>query len=408
MPVDSTDRKGAWLARSGLPGWVALLAVMSATLPATSASAQSVPAVSGRVIDDRTGRPIAGAVVRILGTDLEALTDGNGSFAIRGLPTGERHLALEHLAYGAHIRVLLVEPASDFAFEIRLSPEAIELAPLIVEAPTELEARRLSTGFSMSEVVREEIDQAVRIGQTLPELLRDRLPGALVRGPCILTRGARGGDCEVAIILDDIAVSDPASVLALMPISDIERLELISPGEASARYGNLGANGVLLIETLRGTRARRNPRDARRLSGLDWSLEPEPYRWRRVLAGTFLANAAGLGVSLALSEKCFRLTREASLALRTECNGFETMSAGFLSIALPSVAGALAARWAGGTTRSRGRVMPAAVTGGLGLLAGYMLVIQGDSKTHAAGVVTLSVAVPVLAALSDRAFRSLR
>ena len=54
--------------------------------------------MSGRVIDDRTERPVSEAAVRIVGTELAVLTDANGIFAIRGVPTGEQQLALVQLA----------------------------------------------------------------------------------------------------------------------------------------------------------------------------------------------------------------------------------------------------------------------------------------------------------------------
>jgi len=344
--------------------------------------------------------------VRIVGTELEALTDANGSFAIEGVPTGEQQLSFEHIAYGTHTRTILVAPEADLAFHVRLSQRALELAPLVVESLTELEGRRISTGFSMNEVLRDEIDQATRRGQSLSQLLRDRLPGASVRGPCIDTRGVRGGRCEVQIIIDGVPIADPGSLLATMPISNIERIEMLSAGEAGARYGSLGANGVLLIETRQGTQ--RGREDERRLSGFDWSLEQESYRWKRVLASALLANAVGVGVSLALSDRCFRLTEASSFGLRAECSGVGAMGAGFLSLGLPGIVGGLAARWAGTTSRSRGRLLPSVATSTLGLLVGYMLVIHGDPWARAAGVVTLGVAVPVLATLSDRAFRTLR
>jgi hypothetical protein len=392
--------------RTVLPLMVLLVGVLWAAFSVTSASAQSTAAVSGRVIDDRTGRPVSEATVRIVGTELDVLTDANGSFAIGGVPTGEQQLAFEHIAYGTHTRTILVALGGDLAFQVRLSQRALELAPLVVESLTELEGRRISTGFSMNEVLREEIDQAATRGQNLSELVRDRLPGASVRGPCIDTRGVRGGRCEVVIIIDGVPIADPGSLLATMPISNIERIEMLSAGEAGARYGSLGANGVLLIETRQGTWGGRE--DERRLSGFDWSLEQEPHRWKRVLASAVLANAVAVGVSLALSDRCFRLTETPSLGLRPECGGVGAMSAGFLSLGLPSVVGGLAVRWAGTTSRSRGRLLPAVATSTLGLLVGYMLVIHGDPWARAAGAVTLGIAVPVTATLSDRAFRTLR
>lgn len=295
-------------------------------------------------------------------------------------------------------------------FEVRLSQRAIELAPLVVESLSELDERRVSTGFSMNEVVADEIDEAARTGQTLNELLRDRLPGAFTRGSCLESRGARAGSrCrEVRVIMDGVPVSSTSALLSTMPISNIERVELLSAGEAGARYGSFGGNGVLLIETKRGIRPDRLQPEGERLTGFDWSLETEPYSWPKVFGAAFLANALGLGISYALSSDCFRVTEEASLGLRTVCDGFKTTAAGFVSLGLPSVAGSLAARWAGSTARSRGRVLPMAVAGALTAMSGYLLVIHGDPAAEATGAVMLGITVPALMTLSDRVFRSLR
>jgi hypothetical protein len=69
-------------------------------------------------------------------------------------------------------------------------------------------------------------------------------------------------------------------------------------------------------------------------------------------------------------------------------------------------------RWAGGTTQSKGRILPSIVLGTATATAGYMLRIHGehhDSElTRTAGHVVLGVGVPLSVTLSDRLFRVLR
>ncbi len=390
-----------------VPGFLATS--LFVTFPG-DAHAQAAGSVSGLVVDDQTGRPISEAIVRIMGTEIQVLTGESGAFLLSMVPVGERQLRLEHLAYGEHTRRVLVEPDSELKFEVRLSQQAIELAPLVVETLSELERRRESTGFSMNEVVAEEIDQAARTGQTLSELLRDRLPGAFIRGSCLESRGPTGGSrCrEVRIVLDGIPISAPGTLLSTMPISNIERVELLSAGEAGARYGSLGGNGVLLIETKTGRRPDRMRDDEDRLTGFDWSAEAEPYGWPKVFGSAFLLNAIGMGISYAMYSDCFQLTGESDLGLRTVCGGVKTTASGFVSMGLPSLAGSFGARWAGSTSRSHGRLLPMAVGAMLTTMSGYLLVIYGQPTAEAVGGVILSIGVPAVITLSDRVFRTLR
>ena len=53
-------------------------------------------------------------------------------------------------------------------------------------------------------------------------------------------------------LVDGMRLPDPASLLNEMNPVNVETVQLISPSDAALRYGNQGANGVLLITTRRG------------------------------------------------------------------------------------------------------------------------------------------------------------
>jgi hypothetical protein len=384
---------------------------------AQAAGAQTpTGSIVGRVIDQGSQQPIPDVVVRVDGLAVQVVTDGDGMFLLLSVPIGERSLTIQHLSYGQHTRTVLVEPGEDLRLEARISQRAIELAPLVVEALNPLERRRVTSGFGVNEVVRDEIAEAARTGQSLSELLRDRLPGALMRGgtrgsACLEVRGARrGGRCnEVMVMLDGVQISNPGFLYTTMPLEQIERLELVSAGEAGARYGSAGGFGVLLIETRQGPRpSRAGLEEERRLSGFDWSQEAEPYRWGRVWISSFLANAIGLGLSVAVARECFWVPETGSLGLRTRCGGAATVAVGALSMGLPTLGGSLAARWGGSTERSQGRVTASALSGALALTSGYLLMLHGSPVTETVGGALLALGVPTLITLSDRVFRVLR
>ena len=383
---------------------------------AVALEAQGTGTVSGRVIDGQTQRPISNVLVRVADTEIESLTDEAGLFALPGISPGNRRLVMEHLSYGEHSRQVLVQAGASLRLEARITQRAIELAPLVVETLTELQRRRVTTGFAMREVVREEIDAAARTGQDLSELLRDRMPSAYIRpgargSACLETRGGRRGGArcnEVTVMLDGIQVSDPGYLYTTMPLSNIERLELLSVAEAGARYGSVAGGGVLLIETRQGPRPT-DPIAAKTVNArFDWSQEESSHPWKRSLLSSFAANAIGFAVTLRLADHCLWLTESGTLGLRTRCNGAATTGIGFLGMGLPAFGSSLAARWGGTTTRSKGRLTPAALAAGLTLMSGYILIINGTDASQAAGAALVTVGVPVLTVLSDRVFRQLR
>lgn len=409
----------------------AVLVTLLAVLPGLGAAsgpllAQDRPAqperlpgvVSGRVVDQGSGAPISEVLIRVEDTAIEALSDERGRFTLSDVPAGQQRLLLSHLAYGEHARLVLVPEADRMIVEARISTQAIELAPLLVETLTEVDRRQATTGAQVNEVERPEIDLAHRTGQNLGELLRQEIPGASVRqgwfgGACVEFRGARatGGRCrEMTVFLDGVRIADPGLLLATLSPNDVESMEILSPAEAGARYGSVSGNGVLLIETRRPPRP--GARDPNRTSAeatlFDWSGESNPYAWKRTMATSFLANALGVGAGLALAHQCLWRTEAGSLGLRTRCGGAATTSIGFLALGLPALGSALAAQWGGATDRSAGRVTPMSLTAALGVASGYMLIIHGTETSQVAGSVVLGLGVPVLTTLADRIFRALR
>ena len=401
------------------PRWPSSLAVVLLTcgiaLP-RPAAAQSAGTLSGRVVDSRTGQPIPDVEVAVPSIGVRELTDREGFFVLLGIPAGGQDLVFDHLAYGRHTRQVSVEADDELVLEARLSQRAIELGPLMVEALSELERRRVTSGFAMNEVLREEVELAQRKGQTLSELLRDRLPGALVRpgqagSACLESRGFRsgGGSCRgVTVILDGVQIAAPGFLYATMPLDQIERIELLSVGEAGARYGSAGGRGVLIIETRQGPRSVAPTSERKKISGLDWSAETEPYKWGRVFASSWVATTIGIGTSLLAARQCLSVTRAGSLGLRTRCNGGVTAGLGFLSLSLPTAGGTFAAQWAGRTDRSEGQLTVSAVAATLIVTSGYLLLIHGGDLSETAGVIVLSIGVPAVTTLADRAFRFLR
>ena len=209
-------------------------------------------------------------------------------------------------------------------------------------------------------------------------------------------------------------IRNPANIYATLPIETIESIEVVQPSEAGARFGTGSMWGALIIET---RRPGRNPDDEARRWVLgpqryDWSLEPAPHRTRRVFLGSAVGNAAGLAAGLAVASRCIGFRGRDEDALFTECSATTTMMVTATAVALPALGSALGARLGGETERSRGTLGAALIGAAVTIIPGYALGIAGQREEteflESLGMVTLTVAVPLVATLTDRLFRAER
>ncbi len=404
------------------------LALVGILSPATPGDAQELRSIQGRVVDLETGEGIPDVLVRAAGTQLEATTGASGAFLLEGLPAGERLLVFSHLGYGEHQQVVPVGNEGA-GFEVRLSVEAIEIAPLVVETTTRDARERRARGSSSNIVDYERIQRSLGTSRHLGDLLRQVVPGIKMRqsndpsstGVCLEFRAAQsmsmmGRPCEhPKVYLDGVPVSSPDQLYGMLSLHTIEQLEVIPPGEAGARFGTGSLYGVILITTQRpGVRGPDNEVVPTYVSPssrhFDWTQDPVGHNTQRVFLGAFLGNAIGIGAGTALAARCIGV--DAKDELFTSCSNFETAGVALTALVLPAIGSALATRWAGGTERSVGRLGPATFGAAIGLVPGYAFALATEGTesevVNAVGYAFLFAAVPVLVTGADRLFRKLR
>ncbi|HEX8243874.1 MAG TPA: carboxypeptidase-like regulatory domain-containing protein, partial [Longimicrobium sp.] len=125
---------------ASLCGRIAGVAALAAlTLAARPAGAQEVT-VSGRVADAVNGQPLAGAVVKVGDDRHSAITDAQGSFAVRGVRPGERTVWANALGYEMSAGPVTVGENGQ-EVELLLDPNPIRLAG-ITATVNRFEARR--------------------------------------------------------------------------------------------------------------------------------------------------------------------------------------------------------------------------------------------------------------------------
>jgi hypothetical protein len=103
------------------------------------ASAQSGVSFRGRVIDASTGAPMNQAIVRVPVSGKYTLTNADGLFRIDGVPRGLQNVVVVNLGYGELSVRLNVQP--DSVYTISISPQPIQLAPVVVVASRFMDQR---------------------------------------------------------------------------------------------------------------------------------------------------------------------------------------------------------------------------------------------------------------------------
>lgn len=116
---------------------------LCALLLASRAPAQSTSALTGRVVDDRTGQSLAGVEVSIAAISRSVSTDSSGQFALRHIASGRYQVALRKVGYQHSATTITITGADGPEQLLRLAPAPTELSRVyVVTAPTD---RRLAS-----------------------------------------------------------------------------------------------------------------------------------------------------------------------------------------------------------------------------------------------------------------------
>ena len=266
------------------PAWSAAMARRSAVLPLALLALAAWPVraqvvLQGRVIDDSTEQPIAGARLILLNhygkTAGYQETDSLGRFRFTPHDNGRYGLDVRAVGYRPALRTVLwmLEDRNFAGLEVRLTPHVALLAPVEVvamSAPSKSPVlanmewrRRHGLGFMIS---RQEIEErhplrVTDILQETPGVTVDRQGSGASRrvihlGPPM--PGPGGGDCPAQIFLDgmlatrNVAGGD-VTVDDLVDPADVEAIEIFK-GLASvpAEFLNPQSRcGVIAIWTKR-------------------------------------------------------------------------------------------------------------------------------------------------------------
>ncbi|MGD8319113.1 MAG: carboxypeptidase regulatory-like domain-containing protein [Gemmatimonadota bacterium] len=223
--------------------------------------------VVGTVEDYSSGRPLAGATLSVVGTDIRQVTDSTGAFVLDGLPPGRHLIRTEYLGYASHTDSVTVFSQETVEAEVRLSQEALEVEGLVVTARSRFGKRTsLATNKRADLITRAEIEPLLPRVQSTGDLLRQmNTPGLMIRevqvtdasgvvvpGLCVeLSRRTRGsiGCNQAAVFLNGVIMPYPEQILQDIDPNSIDRIEILSPIDAQFQFGTVAGNGAVLIYT---------------------------------------------------------------------------------------------------------------------------------------------------------------
>jgi hypothetical protein len=231
--------------------------------------------ISGRLVDDASGRPIAGATIELEGTEGAWLSDNGGRFRIDDVTVGSHEAAISHIAFGRPQLVLTVEQGITTHADIRLEPRAIAVEPIAVEISRRVQHLE-TNGFyeredrSLGQFVTPD-ELARQPWRRFSEVLRT-VPGLELRSVCtpycsqsIRMAGSTQSDCAVTFYIDGRRVNvqpkpassrlEPRGLIDLDAIatgSDLAAVEVYR-GIAQTPAQFYGRCGSIVIWTKRGT-----------------------------------------------------------------------------------------------------------------------------------------------------------
>lgn len=245
-----------------------LMLFMGAFLFVLQAVAQQVT-ISGKVTSAEDGQPIPGATVRIKGTTSAVQTNVAGVYSIKA----NKGTTLQFVFLGTVTQERAVGDAT--TINVALKEDASSLKEVTVTTAYNVERDKKSIGYSLSKVDGDEVTQTGR--ENFVNGLAGRVPGLAINPTSgdpgassqIVLRGivSLSGDNQPLMVVDGVPIDntvvnqmnttiqgnnrnqDYTNRASDINPADIESYTILKGPEATALYGNLGANGAIVITT---------------------------------------------------------------------------------------------------------------------------------------------------------------
>jgi TonB-dependent starch-binding outer membrane protein SusC len=242
-----------------------LCALMALSFCFLQLSAQD-KTVSGKVTDEKDGTPLSGVSVSVPGTNIGTVTAADGTFNL-SVPASVKFLEFSSVNHTA--QTVAISKLTDL--NVAMTTLERSISEIVVVGFGVQKKKSVTSAIGkinpkpIADLVTPSIDRqlagrAAGLQVTTTSGLVNEAPRLRIRGVNSIN-GARGP----LIVLDGIPIVDgnfssTASTNALADINpaDVESVEVLKDGSATAIYGSRAANGVLMITTKKGRSGRSN------------------------------------------------------------------------------------------------------------------------------------------------------
>lgn len=230
-----------------------------------AAQAMAQRTITGKVTDEK-GSPIANASVIVKGTTVGTSTLADGTFSL-ALPATAKTLVITSVDMVA--QEITIGSQSAFTVTLKADDKVLEEVFVVGYGTQKRKEATASIGkidaANIAPLVSPSIDK--QLGGRTPGLLVTNPSGLVNEPPRIRIRGVNSisGNRSPLIVLDGIPISSGGfagytndNLLANINPADVESIDVLKDGSATAIYGSQASNGVIMITTKKGKAGRQN------------------------------------------------------------------------------------------------------------------------------------------------------
>ncbi len=228
--------------------WLKAGLMLLGFLAVTTGFAQTVPILSGSVVDGTNGEKLPGAVV-MLGAS-SALTDINGQFTVPLDKEGNRNLRVRFVGYVEWSNTLDAWQGAK-TLAVSLEPDVARIGTAVISAGR-FEQDLGEVSVSIDVLPPELVNQGA---PTSADQSLSRTPGVTIVDSEPQIRGGSGysfgAGSRVAVLLDGLPVlSGDAGrpTWGFLPLENLEQVEIVK-GASSVLYGSSALSGVIQFRT---------------------------------------------------------------------------------------------------------------------------------------------------------------